>query len=192
MTNRAEMLIEALANAIMSSTEAAAERLDLAARVAQIQQKMAAFGAVLESVGAQKEALHNRLEDKSITHSQRQLIEQQINMLTTQASAVHFPNKAETKAEMITMRSFARIGPANGNKRAGIPVSNGPIINPVVPPPIPKIPAIDQEKPLSVPPVKMLQTSIMMPPRTAIPTPIVIIKFAVSMLIIFQPNSPII
>lgn len=88
MTNRAEQLIEALANAIMSSTEAAAERLDLAARVAQIQQRMAAFGAVLESVGAQKEALQSRLENKSIPSSQRQLIEQQIQMLTAQETEI--------------------------------------------------------------------------------------------------------
>lgn len=88
MTGRAEQLIDALANAIMASTEAAAERLDLAARVAQIQQRMTAFGSVLESVNAQKEALHDRLESKSVTSSQRQLIEQQINLLTIQETEI--------------------------------------------------------------------------------------------------------
>jgi hypothetical protein len=43
-------LVDALADAIISTAEAAAERIDLAARGAQIQQRMAAFGAALESV----------------------------------------------------------------------------------------------------------------------------------------------
>jgi hypothetical protein len=51
LTGRAEQLMDALADAIISTAEAAAERIDLAARVAQIQQRMAAFGAVLEAVG---------------------------------------------------------------------------------------------------------------------------------------------
>ena len=88
LTGRAEQLVDALADAIISTAEAAAERLDLAARVAQIQQRMAAFGAVLESVGAQKLALMNRLEDNGLPDPQRQLIEQQVNLLTVQETEI--------------------------------------------------------------------------------------------------------
>ena len=88
LTGRAGQLVDALADAIISTAEAAAERLDLAARVAQIQQRMAAFGAVLESVGAQKLALMNRLEDPALPDTQRQLIEQQVNLLTAQETEI--------------------------------------------------------------------------------------------------------
>ena len=88
LTGRAEQLVDALADAIVSTAEAAAERIDLAARVARIQQRMAAFGAVLESVGAQKHALLLRLDDRALPDSQRRLIEQQVSLLTAQESEI--------------------------------------------------------------------------------------------------------
>ena len=88
LTGRAEQLVDALADAIISTAEAAAERIDLAARVAQIQQRMAAFGAVLESVGAQKHALLVRLEDQSTPDTQRMLIQQQVNLLIAQETEI--------------------------------------------------------------------------------------------------------
>jgi uncharacterized protein YhaN len=88
LTGRAEQLVDALADAIISTAEAAAELIDLAARVAQIQQRMAAFGAVLESVGAMKHSLLTRLDDPSTPDAQRRLIEQQVNLLTAQESEI--------------------------------------------------------------------------------------------------------
>jgi len=88
LTGRAEQLVDALADAIISTAEAAAERLDLAARVAQIQQRMAAFGTVLESVGAQKQVLLNKLEEPELPEVQRQLVRQQIDLLTAQETEI--------------------------------------------------------------------------------------------------------
>ncbi len=88
LTSRAEQLIDALAESIISTAEAAAERLDLASRVAQIQQRMAAFGAVLESVGAQKSVLTKRLEQKEMPKCQRRLVQRQIELLSAQETEI--------------------------------------------------------------------------------------------------------
>jgi hypothetical protein len=61
LTDRAERLIDALANAIMKTAEVAAEKIELASTVAEVRQRMAAFGAVLQAVGAQKAAVAKQL-----------------------------------------------------------------------------------------------------------------------------------
>src|SRR4051794_19244385 len=65
LVGRTEQLISAITSAILSSAEIAAERIELASNVARIQQRMSAFGAVLESVGLQKEALAKLLPTAS-------------------------------------------------------------------------------------------------------------------------------
>ncbi len=84
---RADKLISAVTGAIMSSVEAGAERLELASRVAQVQGRMAAFGAVLESVGSAKAALLARL-DKAPAGPVRALLEAQVAALAAQELAV--------------------------------------------------------------------------------------------------------
>lgn len=57
MTARAQRLIDAMAGAMMSAAEAAAEKVELAAEVARVSVRMEAVGSVLDVIGAQKEAL---------------------------------------------------------------------------------------------------------------------------------------
>src|SRR5262245_59745075 len=83
---RAERLIGAGTGATLATTEAAAERLELASRVAQIQGRMAALAAVLQTVGAQKETLLARLEQAR--GPVRALLEAQLAALTAQELAV--------------------------------------------------------------------------------------------------------
>jgi hypothetical protein len=76
---RTEQLVSAISSAIVSAAEAAAERVELAASVARVQQRLLAFSVVLESVGTQKAALAGRLA--IATGPTRALIEQQIELL---------------------------------------------------------------------------------------------------------------
>jgi hypothetical protein len=86
LTERTERLVDVLTSAILSTAEVAAERVELAAKVAQVQQCMRAFGAVLESVGAQKEVLLARLE--TATGPMKSLLLQQVEVLTAQEMAM--------------------------------------------------------------------------------------------------------
>ncbi|MCE9560857.1 MAG: hypothetical protein K8U57_02270 [Planctomycetes bacterium] len=86
LVTRTEQLVNAISGAILSTTEIACERLELAAQVARVQQRMSAFGAVLEAVGTQKAALAARLADA--TGPLRKLLERQIEMLTVQEVAI--------------------------------------------------------------------------------------------------------
>jgi hypothetical protein len=71
LKGRAEQLEDALADAIIATAKAAAaERLDLTVRGAGIQQRMAAFRAVLESKGAQELSIMNRFEDATLPKPQ--------------------------------------------------------------------------------------------------------------------------
>lgn len=57
LVGRTEKLVTAISDAILSAAEAAAERVELAAEVARVQQRLAAFSAVVESIAAQKRVL---------------------------------------------------------------------------------------------------------------------------------------
>jgi hypothetical protein len=136
LTARAERLIDALAGSILSTAEVAAERVELAAKVAQVQQRMTAFAAVLEAVSAQKQALLGKVE--TATGAMRTLLQQQVEALTAQELAVlakaGVPQPAAQQAiaavdagpeaggggkvYMREGRRFARIGGANGNGHA--------------------------------------------------------------------------
>lgn len=87
LTGRAERLIDAIAGAMLATAEAAAERVELAGKVAMIQQRMAAFAAVLEGVGAQKAALEARAAALP-PGALRSLLERQVEALTGQELAV--------------------------------------------------------------------------------------------------------
>ncbi len=86
LVGRTEQLIASITDAILSSAEVAAERIELAANVARVQQRMAAFGAVLESVGAQKASLAKRLPEA--TGPTKTLLLKQIAMLAAQEIAI--------------------------------------------------------------------------------------------------------
>ncbi|MCE9561525.1 MAG: hypothetical protein K8U57_05675 [Planctomycetes bacterium] len=86
LVGRTEQLISALTSAILSSAEVAAERIELAAEVARVEQRMSAFAAVLESVGAQKETLAKRVP--KATGPMKTLLLKQIAMLATQEVAI--------------------------------------------------------------------------------------------------------
>jgi hypothetical protein len=86
LVGRTEQLIGAITSAILSSAEVAAERIELAANVARIRQRMDAFGAVLESVGVQKEALAKQLP--TATGPTKALLLKQIAMLASQEVAI--------------------------------------------------------------------------------------------------------
>jgi hypothetical protein len=86
MANRAEQLIGAIASSIMSATEAAAERVELASKVAQIQARMAAFGAVLETIGTAKALVLE--QRKAAPGPMKALYTAQIEHLTAQETAI--------------------------------------------------------------------------------------------------------
>src|SRR5436305_14317890 len=86
LTSRTAQLIDAISDAILASAEVAAEKIQLAAAVAGIRQRMAALGAVLEAVGEQKRVLVERLAGAA--GPTKALIEQQIALLTAQEVAV--------------------------------------------------------------------------------------------------------
>jgi hypothetical protein len=84
--HRAEKLVNALANAYMSAAEVAAEKIELASRVAQVRMRMTAFGAVLESIGAAKQPLLERL--RTAGGPMKALLGYQIEVLTAQELAI--------------------------------------------------------------------------------------------------------
>jgi hypothetical protein len=93
LTDRAERLIDALANAIMKTAEVAAQKIELASAVAEVRQRMTAFGAVLQAVGAQKTAVQQQLvalgdndaATRALYHHQLRLLSAQEVGILTQA-----------------------------------------------------------------------------------------------------------
>jgi hypothetical protein len=124
LVGRTERLVESITGAILSTAEAAAERIELASKVAQIQQRMSAFGAVLEAVGAQKAALEARAA--ALPHGPvLTLLERQVEALTAQELSV-----LEKAGVPQPVASAALAAPAEGEvyRREGrrfVPVANG-------------------------------------------------------------------
>ncbi len=136
LVTRTEQLIAALTNAFITTAEVAAERLELAAQVARVQQRMGAFSAVLESIGVQKAVLVARLA--SATGSTRALIETQVSLLEAQevevlkrvgvpepaarqalAAVVQAPVADATDTYIRDGRRFRRVAPVVNGKAAG-------------------------------------------------------------------------
>jgi hypothetical protein len=89
LTDRAERLIDALANAIMKTAEVAAQKIELASAVAEVRQRMAAFGAVLQAVGAQKAAVAMQLADLGADDAAtRALYQHQLRLLSAQEVSI--------------------------------------------------------------------------------------------------------
>jgi hypothetical protein len=89
LTDRAERLIDALANAIMKTAEVAAQKIELASAVAEVRQRMAAFGAVLQAVGAQKAAVERQLADLGDGDAAtRALYQHQLRLLSAQEVSI--------------------------------------------------------------------------------------------------------
>lgn len=125
MAGRAEQLISAIANSIMSATEAAAERVALASEVAKVQTRMAAFGAVLDSIGAQKAALEDRR--KAAKGPMKALLGRQIEALTIQETgileragiapeAAQAAVKAADESPRLYHREGRKFSPVNGTE----------------------------------------------------------------------------
>lgn len=114
LVSRTEALVGAFTNAMMATAEAAAERMELAARVAQINSRMAAFSAILEGVGAQKEALLQRMEGQR--GAMRAMLARQVEMLTFQETAILekiglAPEQAARAVEAVDQQTvYRRIG----------------------------------------------------------------------------------
>lgn len=86
LAGRAERMIGALSDAIMRTAEVAAERIELASQVAQVRQRVAAYSAVLEAIGAQKSALANQIEAAS--GPMKALLSKQVEILGQQELAI--------------------------------------------------------------------------------------------------------
>jgi hypothetical protein len=84
LSDRAERLIDAIAGGFMKTAQAAAERIGLASEVAIIRQRMAAYAAVLEMVGNQKESIINKIESLAENSPLRKLYLFQLEQLTAQ------------------------------------------------------------------------------------------------------------
>jgi len=84
LSDRAERLIDAIAGGFMKTAQAAAERIGLASEVAIIRQRMAAYAAVLEMVGNQKESIINKIESLAENSPLRKLYIFQLEQLTAQ------------------------------------------------------------------------------------------------------------
>jgi hypothetical protein len=124
LMGRTERLVSALTGAILSTTEAAAERIELAAQVARIEQRMLAFSSVLEVVAAQKAAILER--QKEAKGPLKALLGRQVEALTAQECGIleraGLPQEAArgaVKAADENPRLYAR----NGRKFQ--PVGNG-------------------------------------------------------------------
>ncbi len=81
-TNRTKQIARALADAIGSMMETAAEQLDMDARLAKIEIRMETFAAGLEVIGAQKDAIQKRMA--SLPKPMQALYQTQLHMLTLQ------------------------------------------------------------------------------------------------------------
>lgn len=123
LMGRTEKLVNALTGAILSTTEAAAERIELAAQVARIEQRMLAFSSVLEVVAAQKEALTER--QKSAKGPLKALLGRQIEALTVQETSIlekagvapeaaHGAVKAADESPKLYARTGRKFQPVNG------------------------------------------------------------------------------
>jgi hypothetical protein len=114
LVSRTEALVGAFTSAMMATAEAAAERMQLAARVAQINSRMAAFSAILEGVGAQKEALLQRMEGQR--GAMRAMLARQVELLTCQETAILekiglAPDQAARAVEAVDQKTvYRRVG----------------------------------------------------------------------------------
>jgi hypothetical protein len=86
VAGRAERLIGALTDTLVSTLGVAADRVEALARLAQLRCRMGAFWALLEGVAAQKEMLLSRLE--SARGPLRALLEGQIGALGRQEQMI--------------------------------------------------------------------------------------------------------
>ena len=86
LVGRTEKLVTSIAEAILSASETAAERIEVAAEVCRIQQRLAAFGAVVDAIAAQKRVLVERLA--TAEGPAKVLIGRQIELLELQELAV--------------------------------------------------------------------------------------------------------
>lgn len=115
LAGRAEQLIAAITDAILSSAEAAAERIELASSVARVQTRMAAFGAVLEAIVAQKAALTGRLAGAA--GAAKALLARQLDILAAQELSV-----------------LARVGVPEPTARAAVAAADAAPLPPAVTP----------------------------------------------------------
>lgn len=89
MADRAERLINSLANAMTRTMEVAAQKVEQAAAVAEVRQRMSAFSAVLVAVGAQRQAVQEQIDNlPANSGALRMLYQSQLKMLAAQEIAI--------------------------------------------------------------------------------------------------------
>jgi hypothetical protein len=115
LASRTGQLIDSICDAILTSAQVAAEKIELAATVARIRQRMAAFGAVLEAVGEQKRVLVERLAEAA--GPTKALIEQQIALLTEQEVAV-LTKAGVSEPTAVAALAAAEVTPSDGSPPA--------------------------------------------------------------------------
>ena len=86
LATRSSQLIDAISGAIMAQAEVAAERIQLAAAVAQVEQRMAAHSAVLECIDAQRIAVEAKMVGAK--GARLKLYETQLDLLAAQEVAI--------------------------------------------------------------------------------------------------------
>lgn len=86
LTANTQKLVNTLTEAILATAEVAAERIELAAAAAQVQQRMASLGDVLEGIATQKQELLSRIDQAS--GSVRLLLEHQVAVFAGQEQAI--------------------------------------------------------------------------------------------------------
>lgn len=86
VTTRVNAIVDAFVDAFLQTAATAAEKINLAAQVAQVQTRMAAFSAVLESIAAQKQVIYDRLQETS--GPMQSLLNRHLELLTQQEIAV--------------------------------------------------------------------------------------------------------
>jgi len=117
LADRTSGIIDAITGGILSSAEAAAERIQLAAEVAKINTRMEAFGSVLETIEARKQALEAKLETAGPT--MKKLIGRQLELLTAQETSLL--ERVGVTAEPEKPRLTARR--ASGQRQETLPVN---------------------------------------------------------------------
>jgi hypothetical protein len=128
LVSRTDRLIGAITEGILSTVEAASQRIELAAQVAQVKVRMEAFGAVLEAVGAQRAVLEERRV--SAGPAVRALIGRQLELLAAQEVAIlsqagigedvarQALTVVEQSAEQVYVRQGRRFTAVNGRADA--------------------------------------------------------------------------
>jgi hypothetical protein len=86
VVGRSQRLINALARAFVASAETAGEKVELAIRVTQMEQRMNAYEMVLSTIEAKREAIEAKMKGKA--HGMKRFYQRQLELLQVEEMAV--------------------------------------------------------------------------------------------------------